>query len=273
MLCGGKSFSQESDLVFDKPYYKCENRYITFPQREDGSYMLMFLYLDHSAGFTFSYEGTFTIENNKYIYKAKERESRIIYRIEKNSRLLAIVDDKRIAEMKLPQYPDWLSNYQKGENDTYGQYRRGFIFNDVGASELALPILLKAYAKEPHFKGLEFEIAYAYNALNQPAEAVKILEKAIKNAPKDAMFYRELGYSYKHLKKYADAEKTYKKGIALSDNKVQQAEMAFNMAGAYYEKKDRTKYEEWKTELKKYADENSFYYNEILKMDKIFETR
>ena len=96
----------------------------------------------------------------------------------------------------------------------------------VPSVEKALFYLHKAYKKEPHHKGLEFEIAYAYNHLGQYEKAIPILEKALKNDSKNYFFYRELGFAYSKQNKLDIAEKTYKKGISLSDNKFEKSEMA-----------------------------------------------
>ena len=41
----------------------------------------------------------------------------------------------------------------------------------------------------PHFEGLEFELAYAYNHLEKYEKAIPILQKALKNNPKDFYFF------------------------------------------------------------------------------------
>ncbi len=169
--------------------------------------------------------------------------------------------------MKLPLLPDWLSVYREGENEISQLVRRGFIYNDLGASDLALPILLEAYKTDPHFKSLEFELAFAYNALEQPEKAIHVLESALKNDPENSLFYRELGYSYKHLKNTDKAESIYNKGISISKNDTEKAEMAFNMAGMYYEGKNKKKFDEWAVIVKKYAEKDSVYLQYLTKME------
>ena len=89
------------------------------------------------------------------------------------------------------------------------------------------------------------------------------MEKAIKHNPKNYWFYRELGYSYIHTDKLPEAEKTYKKGITISNNPNQQAEMAFNMAGAYWKAKNRKKFDEWASVTRKYAKEDTIYFKNL----------
>lgn len=265
--------AQDDILKFDKDYYKCENKWIALPKKEkDSTFMYAFVYLDRSAGFTLSYEGDFLIgQEGKFKSFPKSRDSRIIYRIPDNYALLAIIPDDKIAEMGLPMQPDWLPIYREGENKTEELIRRGYHFNHVGGSDVAIPVLLKAYTKEPHAKGLEFELSYAYNATGQPEKAIEVLDKALKNDPNNFMFLRELGYAYMLLNKPEEAIRIYEKGISLSDDKFQQSEMALNAAGIYYRSKNREKFEEWAKKVKKYADKDSGYYKNILIMESNFD--
>ena len=112
---------------------------------------------------------------------------------------------------------------------------------------------------EPHFDGLEFELAFAYNHLRQFEKAIPILEKAIENNPKNYYFFRELGYSYLGLDKMENAEKTYRKGIKMSDNDFEKSEMSVNMAQTYFKLKNKKKFDEWAELTRKYSTKNKKY--------------
>lgn len=268
------AIAQQSDLKFDKDYYRCENKWVSLPLKQGDSIQTFgFVYLDRTAGFTINVGGTYSIKNNIFIAKPHEKTTNMIYRFSPGYSLLAILPDYRLKQMKLPAQPDWLHIYREGENETSQLLRRGFIYNDIGASDLALDPLLKAYAKEPHFKELEFELSFAYNALEKPERAVEVLQKAIKNDSKNYMFYRELGYSFVHLNKQDEAEKIYKKGIAMSDNDFQKSEMAFNMAGSYYRSGNRKKFDEWAAVVKKYASKDSIYLNNLTAIEADFNKK
>ena len=172
---------------------------------------------------------------------------------------MAVLDDKKIAELNLAKEPDWLIHYKFSEDSVENLKQLGYHFNHVGACEKALLYLNKAYKKEPHHKGLEFEIAYAYNHLGQYEKAIPILEKALKNDSKNYSFYRELGYAYSKLNKLDMAEKTYKKGISLSDSNFEKSEMALNMAQGYFLVKNKGKFDEWAKITKTYAEKDSQY--------------
>lgn len=261
-------FAQENLLEFNKNFYESEDHWVAFPPNEDeNKYMYGFIYLDNSAGFTFHYEGSFSIDSNgKFTSDEKDKNSRIIRRLEPNTRKMAIIPDSKLKELEVPKIPDWLENY-KSDETTETLVRKGYFLNHIGASTNALEPLLKAYKLNPHEKGLEFELSYAYNAAGEFKKAVEVLEIALKNNPKDHMFYRELGYSYINMKKPLEAEKVYKKGILVSNDDFQKAEMAYNMAGVYYQSKEKSKFEEWAKQVKKFATPESQYAKNIALME------
>lgn len=270
LLCGAvlTATAQKDGLYYNKPYYQCENKWVALPQKEgEQNYLYGFLYLDGTAGYTFDYQGNFTVANGKFIKDDKPREASMKYRIEKGWPELAILPDEKVKEMGLPSEPDWLYIYREKENDVDRLHRKGFILNDIEASAEAIPVLLKAYAKEPHYEGVEFELAFAYNATEQYSKAIEVLKKAIAYNSKNYMFYRELGYSYVHSGNVAEAEKTYSKGIAMSTDNAQSAEMAFNMAGHYYRTKDKANFAKWHNVVKKYATADSPFLTYLAQME------
>lgn len=136
---------------------------------------------------------------------------------------------------------------------------RGFHYNHVGASNLALADLEKVYKIDKHADGLEFELAFAYNATEQYDKAVDILEAAIDNNPDYYFYYRELGYALISLNNIKEAEQIYLKGIKMSGDNFQKSEMAINMAQAYFNLQNKEKFNEWAKLTKKYTDKDSDY--------------
>ena len=181
------------------------------------------------------------------------------YRLEPNTSLVSVLTENQISALNLPKEPEWLSIYKEGSDKVDYLKQEGYHYNHVGACEQALKPLLKAYEIEPHFNGLEFELAYAYNHLGQFEKAIPILEKAIENNPKNYYFFRELGYSYLGLNKIDEAEKTYRKGIKMSDNDFEKSEMSVNMAQAYFKLKNRKKFDEWAELTRKYSTKDKRY--------------
>lgn len=256
------TFSQtkKAPLSFDVKYYDAVDKWVAFPKKEsDTSYALGFIYIDKQAGFTFDYLTTFSITEDGLKKGPNIPNASMKSRLSPNTREVAVLNEEQITELELPAVPDWLDIYKNGSNTTDYLKQMGYHYNHVGASHLALEPLLKAYEKEPHYEGLEFELSFAYNALGQFENAISVLEEAIKNNPNNYYFYRELGFSYVNQNKIDEAESTYKKGISISDNDFEKSEMAVNMAQAYFKLKNREKFDEWAQITRQYAEKGSRY--------------
>jgi tetratricopeptide (TPR) repeat protein len=239
--------------------------------KEDSLYIAGVIYIDPQAGFTADFGVSFAI-TNKGLEK-RDEYSDAMFKIRlygKNIADVAILSDKEIKQLGLPKEPDWLKHYGKNAGTNLHSVKQGLFYNSVGESHKAIELLLKVYNKEPHFEGLEFELAYAYNATKDFDKAITILNKAIKNNPKNYKFYMELGFSFINQNKLADAEKTYLEAIELATKKAQesQAEMAYNMAYSYFQIRNKSKFEEWAKLTRKYAYKNSQLYNSINLIEK-----
>lgn len=256
-------FSQNNltELKFDTKYFNAVDKWVAFPVNMiDSSYAYGFIYLDNQAGFTFNYENKFQIKEQQLINIKKDSMVGFMkYRLEPNTSLVSVLTENQISALKLPKEPEWLSIYKKHSNQVSYLKQEGYHFNHVGACELALKPLLKAYKIDPHFDGLEFELAFSYNHLGQFENAIAILENAIENNPKNYYFYRELGFSYLGLDRIEDAEKTYRKGIKMSENDLVKSEMSVNMAQVYFKLKIKKKFDEWAELTRKYSKKDKRY--------------
>ena len=264
LLVSNFCFGQNQRLEFTDKFYDAVDKWVAFDSMAmDSTYIVGFIYIDTQAGFTFNYESTFTITSEGFKITPKNTESMIKHRLGGNTADVAILSGEIVRQLELPQEPDWLKYYKPVKDDNAYFVRIGLHFNAVGASHKALEPLLKIYAQEPHFEGLEFELAYAYNATKQFGKAIDILSNAIENDPKNFWFYRELGFSHIQQNEPDNAEKAYLQGMELATDKFQKSEMALNMASYYYTHKNRTQFEKWAKLTKSYADTNSQYYQYI----------
>ncbi|WP_396172991.1 tetratricopeptide repeat protein, partial [Flavobacterium sp.] len=211
------SYCQSSNetIKFETKYYDAKDKWVLFPKKEtDSVYPYGFIYLDYQAGFTLNFEGTAQInKDGSFKLNQNDPSSMIKYRLEpyKTSDVF-ILPKTTIKKLGLEEVPVWLAIYQREEN-IESLKDLGFHYNHVGACEKALVYLEKAYKINPHYEGLEFELAYAYNHLGQYEKSIPVLEKAIKNNPKNYYFFRELGFAYVKQNKIDLAEETYLKGI------------------------------------------------------------
>ncbi len=254
-------YTQTPNLKFDKKYFECEDMWVAFPKsNSDTAYSYGFIYLDEEAGFTFNFESKFKVTDDGEFYKTKKDTSwNIKMRLSPETKPVAIIPSDKIAELELPPDPEWLRFYKQSSDSLNSLIRRGYHYNHVGASELALNDLEKAYQISKHAEQLEFELAFAYNATKRFEKAEEILRLAIESDPNNLFYYRELGYSLIGQNKFEEAEMIYLKGIKLSNDKFQQSEMAVNMAQVYFKQKDKRKFREWAKLTKKYADKDSDY--------------
>jgi len=257
----GFSQSNLTELKFDTKYYDAVDKWVVFPKNNsDSIFTCGFIYLDNRAGFTFQKETDFHIKDNELKNLTKDTAIQYMrFSLEGNTSLFSVLSEQQILALELPKQPLYLYLYKIGSEDVSYLKNEGYHYNFVGASNLALSPLLKAYEKEPHFEGLEFEIAFAYNALKQFEKAILILEKAIDVDPNNAKLYRELGFSYKNLNNYGQAETAYLKGINLSNSDFEKSEMAVNMAQAYFELRNKKKFDEWALITRKYSGKGSRY--------------
>lgn len=256
----GFSQTKSTELKFETKHYNAVDNWVAFPKKEmDSTFAYGFIYIDQMAGITLRYGGKFKVDKNGFTSTKKETNSMIIHRLTKKTSNVYILNDKQIENLELQRKPKWLETYKSNENSVEYLKDIGNHLNHAGAVEKALIPLLKAYEIEPHLKGLEFELSFAYNALKKFDKAIDILEKAIINNPNDYQFYRELGYSYINLEKIEQAEKTYIKGIKTSKNDFEKSEMCVNMAQAYFKQKNEQKFNEWSKRTLQYAKEGSQY--------------
>ncbi len=262
----GFSQSNPQELSFDTKYYNAVDKWIAFPKKAtDTSYIFGFICLDDTAGFTFNYESKF-IETDSGLKKLPRKiEAGLKSRLVETTTDVAVLSDSQLTQLELPKFPEWLSVYKADSTKVSYLKNIGYHYNHVGANNLALNPLKKAYVLDPHYAGLEFELAYAYNALHDFNQAILILQEAIKNDPNNFLFYRELGFSLKNIGQNENAEKIYKKGINLTDDKFQKSEMAINMAQSYYLEKNLKKFKEWAVITRKFT-ENDSRFDQFLKI-------
>jgi tetratricopeptide (TPR) repeat protein len=261
----------DSTLKFNQRFTNCEKKWVVISKNDTAShYIFGFIYVDEMAGFTFDLKGEFSVDRyGKYIVDTSMlKGSSMKYRISPNWRNVALVSPKHFNELQIQPQPSWVKYYYSGISDTsvFYNYRMGFVHNAAEDCAVALTYLKKAYKVNPHYKGLEFEMAYAYNDLKHPDSAEMILESALKYDPGNVMFYRELGYANLEKGNNDKAIAYYKKGIELCGDKQleSKSEMAVNMAKAYKNERNDDEYKKAMIEAKAYAQPGSDVYKFVV---------
>lgn len=246
-------FSQDK-LIFNTKFVQSEDKWVAFEADSIGSHSFGFIYVDSQAGLTLDYAGTFKIDNNgKFIIKKKELDGSMKVRLQPNNRLVAIIPESHFSELGILKFPEWLKYYKENENSIERLYKWGFMYNGWGECAKALEFLEKANKINPDYKGLRVELGYSYNCLNQFEKAIIVLNEAIKYEPKDAYIYKELLYSQIHNNQLKEAIDTYEKVLKDVEDKIYNAENAYNILGEYFRQKNIVKFNEWitKTEIDK----------------------
>jgi tetratricopeptide (TPR) repeat protein len=259
----------QTKLVFDRANAQCEDQWVAYQKNEkDTSYIFGFIYIDFQAGLTFHYEGTFKIESNGKFTPSRPDGSNITkVRLEPRNGIIAIIPEEKFGELGIEAVPEWLKIYKGDENSIQRLHKWGYFYNAFGLSSKALTYLEKAYASNPKYPGVEFELGYAYNAVGQFAKAAEILTPAIAASPKECYLYKELSFAYIQLNKIDDASKVAYKGIEACNEKRTQAEIAFNVAGKYFRDQDSSNFKLWAAETKKWADKDDLFYKYLAEME------
>lgn len=259
-------------LQFNKRFVESEDKWVAFSMSEDGSYPYGFIYIDAQAGLTFNYEGKFKISNDgKFVPGKRDSLSNIKIRLEPNNVKVAFIPESKFEELKISATPEWLKFYKTDTASIQRLYRWGFLYNLWGECEKALTYLLRAQKIDPKFKGLEFELAYAYNDLQHYDKAIAILEGAIETSPNDCLLYKELSFAQVHHGDLDKAAETSRKGISICDDKAMKSEIAYNLAYQYYKAKDKTNFTYWANETKKWAGKEDQFVENIGKMEAAFD--
>ena len=170
-----------------------------------------------------------------------------------NKVAIAEIPESRFKELEIQKTPDWLKYYKTNENTVEWLYSRGYMYNGWEECEKALTYLEKANTQNPKFKGLQTELAYAYNALEKFDKAAIALKMAIEDNPKDCYSLKELAFTYCQLSYFDKSIEIYNKMASFCQEKQAVQESAFNLAAAYYRIKDKTKFDYWDKETRKWS--------------------
>jgi tetratricopeptide (TPR) repeat protein len=253
-------------LKFNKKTVECEDKWVAF-QNDNNSFAFGFIYIDFQAGLTFEYEGNFRVEDqDKFVLINKNDSSSVKVRLEPNQRRVALIPEEKFKELKIEPVPDWLQYYKTDTASIQRLYRWGFLYNSWGLCSKALTYLEKAQKIDQKFKGLEFELAYSYNCLEQFNKAITVLQSAIKTTPDDCYLYKELSYAEMHIGQLENAAETCNKGISICAERILKAEIAYNLAYQYYKIKDKENFNLWFDKTKKWAEKNDQFMSNLNKM-------
>lgn len=251
----------QNRLTFETVYFRAEDHWVALPKKgADKTYTYGFIYLDEQAGFTLEYGGQFIItDDGKFVSDTSEKkfQSSVKLRLSQNTVDVEIIDDAHLAELGLPKVPDWLKFYKESDNKAQSLLNKGYFYNHVGGSDLAIPLLEEVHGMNPEIKGLGFELVFAYNATKDYKNAIQVLPYYVKREPNNILLYKEWVYALCNLGNMSEAENICFEAFKVAGDDAYRAEMAFNVAQTYYVKKDKDNFQKWAKITKKYAPNKS----------------
>jgi len=256
-------------LQFKSNFIDGVNKWIAMEPDSVNNYNYGFVYIDEQAGPTLQLGGTFKINDaGTFIPNQSTMDmSSVKIRLEPSNRRVAILPESSFSELGISEQPDWLKFYQTDTGSVKSLYVRGFIYNGWSRPEKALPYLLRAQKLDPNYPGLIMEMAFSFNALEQYDKTIALLKNAPDRITNPCYYYKELSYAYIHHEQLEVAADTAKAGLLLCNDKLMKAEIAFNIAGAYYRRKDGVNFKYWATQTSNWSNPDDQFSEGIKKME------
>jgi hypothetical protein len=260
--------SKSPTLSYDLHMSDCENRWVAlYHKPKDSDYTYGFVYIDPQAGFTVQYGGRFTIDADGKYHLAPNPippdKMNVKIRLDRNGNA-ALLPPEALAQLELPEKPDWLKFYEDKADPITHKVKWGFFYNSIGDSRRALHYLESAYKDQPDAPRVVFELTYAYNAVGRPEDAVRVAKSEFTKNPKDELLCREMAFAYLHLRSYRDAIGQYQACIALcadsESGMVEKSELAMNLSTAYGALSYITNRDAWLEKAKSWAPKGSAVY-------------
>ena len=254
-------------LKFDKRFVESEDKWVAFQMDKDSSYAYGFIYIDGLAGLTLNYEGNFKISQTGTYIPKKLDSANVKVRLQPNRVRVAFIPSDKFGELKISAIPEWLKYYKTDTASVERLYRWGFMYNGWDECAKALTYLEKAQKINPQFKGLSVELAFSYNCLGEFDKAILVLQNALETNPIDAYINKELIYAQIKSGQLDKASESCKKAIKICTDKAYNGENCYNLLHSYFEVKDKTNFNLWLAETKKWTASNAKLTGSIKSME------
>lgn len=260
MMCSLHFLAQiniPSDFDFSTSFVNAENQYIVFsPKSDDKDFAVGVPYFDESAGYSFKFIGSLKPANDKLTFLPAE--SNFIARWQNLALKVAILSKERIIEFKLPNPPEFLQFYKSSKPEKDFLVDKLSFINGAGLPDLALPKLEQLRKEGYKSEKLYFELAFAYNALDQSAEADKVVDEAEKNNFKSELLIKEKHYSLLHQNKVIQASEYLQKNFKNFKTKMYKSESIVNQIINFSNSQDFVNAEKWIEIYKSEIGEDQF---------------
>lgn len=247
-------------LVFDRHYAEVINQWVAFPSlKNSGVLVAGYVYLDPKEGIFVQYAKSFEIASDQHLNDLGIDKNEL-YRLRLGRAYtykFALLQPEHCEALKLPTHPDGAAYYQFTEDQR--RYLSGKYLNDDREFERAQPFLEQLYAEQPHYNGLELQLALCYNGQRRYDLTVPVMTKAIENNPSEPLFYKELAFSFINTGMTGMAEKTYQQCLEKTTDKALKCEIGTSLAYFFYLQKREDKFKEWSKVVTDNAETGSQY--------------
>ena len=140
-------------LTYDVHMSDCEDRWVAlYHKPEDDDYSYGFVYIDPQAGFTLHFFGRFTVDMDGNYHVAPNPlppdKFSLKIRLDQNG-IAALLPPRGIAQLGLPEKPDWLHYYEDKADPVTHKVNWGSFYNGIGDSRRALDYLEPDYKERP----------------------------------------------------------------------------------------------------------------------------
>ncbi|HAR73340.1 MAG TPA: hypothetical protein DCR77_08030 [Flavobacteriaceae bacterium] len=258
-----QTYLLSAQLKFETKFYDAVNKWVLFDSNDsDNDHILGFIYIDPTAGYTLRYYGLVIQEPTSLKLKTKSDESLIIHRLANNTSDVYVLNDKELNTLNLKSEPDNFEHY-KINNPNLFLLKQGSFLNGLQLSKAALKPLEELYLKDKNFKGLAFELGFAYNALGTPEKGIDLLESYLKNNNTDYWAMKELLLAYVETNELKKAEDLYNQLIKISPSVAFKTEITVYIAKGYLGLKDKQNFDKWISRAESYANGNKQIMNYI----------
>ena len=241
------SFAQlqiPKEFNFNTTFVDAENQFVVLPVREnDKEFNVGIPYFDQTAGYSFKLFGTLIPENEKL--KFKNSEANIIARWENLGLKVAVIPQEKIKEWQIPDASDFLKNHQTSRPENDVLVDKYSFMNGAGSSDLALQGLEKLKAKNVKTEKFFFELAFAYNALENFSKAEETITDAAKNGLSNELLIKEKHYALLHQNKLSESADYLKNNFKFFKSTQYKSESILNQISKFYNASDFENTKNW----------------------------
>jgi tetratricopeptide (TPR) repeat protein len=251
-----QTYILSAQLKFETPFYDALNKWVLFDSKnENKEYILGYIYIDGSAGYSLRYNGLVVNDDSGLKLVSKPEESLMVYRLDGRTSSIYVLNDQNRKSLNLNLEPDYFENY-KFSNPLDLLYKQGNLLNGMQLSKAAIKPLEELYSKNKNYKGLSFELGYAYNATGAPEKGISILEEYLKGNNNDYWAMKELMLAYLLTNNLENAKELYNQIMKIAPNNSLKAEVSSYIARAYFDLKDKENFEKWIAVAESYSNDN-----------------